>query len=127
MVKLYTSKYKTHKERNPTAVPGTCTWIFSRQKYQTWLTEDTPSLLWISADVGCGKSVWASFLVDHHKSSPTQDVNVCYFFFKADSYEQGDAVSALSAILHQLYSSQEDLLEHAQEQLKTPGRVSDEN
>lgn len=121
MAKLYTANYRTHKARNPTAVLGTCKWIFNRHKYHAWLTENTSSLLWISADAGCGKSVLASFLVDHLKRSPAQNGNVCYFFFKADSGEQGDAVSALSAILHQLYSSQELLIKHAQEQLRTPG------
>src|SRR5262245_10112032 len=103
---LHRCDYEQHKERNPTAVDGTCIWIFKHPQYQSWLAETGHSLLWVSADAGCGKSVLASFLVDHHKNHSASDINVCYFFFKEDNDEQRNVVQGLSALLHQLYISQ---------------------
>jgi hypothetical protein len=122
MSSLLISDYKAHKERNPAAVRGTCTWILNHSKYQTWLAETDSSLLWISADAGCGKSVLASFLVDHHKHKSVSHSNVCYFFFKADSNEQRDALYGLSALLYQLYKSQLQLIHNAQNLLKEEGQ-----
>lgn len=122
LLSLHTSDYKAHKERNPTAVRGTCTWIFNHAKYWSWLAETDSSLLWISADAGCGKSVLASFLVDHHKHKSAGDSNICYFFFKTDSNEQQYASYGLSALLHQLYKSQPQLIQNAQNLLRERGQ-----
>lgn len=110
MFQLNTCDYQAHKERNVTAVYGTCTWILDDVRYQSWLTEIDSFLLWISADAGCGKSVLTSFLVDHHKRESASQSNICYFFFKADSNQQGNALHALSALLHQLYKCQPELI-----------------
>lgn len=118
---LHTSDYEAHKDRNPVAIQGTCVWIFQQQQYISWANELVSSLLWISADPGCGKSVLASFLVDHHTTVLSGRGNVCYFFFKADNEEQRSAIHALSAILHQLYMSQPELVESAQKVLQTRG------
>lgn len=118
---LHSSNYEAHKDRNPRAVQGTCTWIFKQEKYRSWLEEEGPSLLWISADPGCGKSVLTSFLIGHHRRTSAV-ANICYFFFKADSIEQGEAVYGLSAMLHQLYTLQPGLIEVAQKQLQIPGQ-----
>jgi hypothetical protein len=115
---LHRCDYEQHKGRNPTAVDGTCIWIFNHAKYLSWLAETDLSLLWISADAGCGKSVLASFLVDHHKLHSASHTNVCYFFFKADNNEQRDALHGLSTLLHQLYMSQASLTRIAEDILK---------
>ncbi|KAK5660882.1 hypothetical protein OQA88_12253 [Cercophora sp. LCS_1] len=116
-----TSDYEAHKARNPPAVLGTCIWILEHEKYQAWVQTSGPSLLWLSADPGCGKSVLASFLVDHYRSC-LSNTNICYFFFKADNAEQNDATFALSAALHQLYSHQPELIEVARKSLETEHR-----
>ncbi|KAM0813696.1 putative Ankyrin repeat protein [Seiridium cardinale] len=118
---LHTSDYVAHKRRNIRAVQGTCLWLFRHRDYISWAAEAGPSLLWISADPGCGKSVLASFLVDHYESTAVHNRNICFFFFKADSDEQRSAVHAISALLHQLYTRQPELIEFAQEMLQLPG------
>src|SRR5205807_10584826 len=77
---LYTSVYESHRDRIRKPVVGTCTWVTEHAKFKDWVGKKTSSLLWLSADPGCGKSVIASFLVDHLKTRP--DTVVCYFFFK---------------------------------------------
>jgi hypothetical protein len=110
---LHNSNYEAHKDRYPPAVPGTCQWLIRHDKYQHWRQKQSSDLLWLSADAGCGKSVLLSYLVDHLKSSENKiqvPEVVCYFFFKEDNSEQKDAVHAISAILHQLYTAQPWLL-----------------
>jgi hypothetical protein len=80
--------------------------------------------LWVSADPGCGKSVLMSFLVNHLKSknnwrdSGEKDItttpktvdSACHFFFTDDNEDQRDLSCALSAILHQIFKTQPELL-----------------
>lgn len=116
---LATSNPDVHKSRNPKPVPGTCGWILKHATYTKWLESQSPSLLWLSADPGCGKSVLVSYLIDHLRSqqSGIEKVNVCYFFFKSDNDEQRDAIYGLQAVLHQLLQSQRGLLEKAMSDL----------
>jgi hypothetical protein len=122
---LRTSNYVSHKDRNPKAVKGTCQWILNHEKYLAWRREQASSLLWLSADPGCGKSVLASYLVDHLEDAGNRlqvSESVCYFFFKDDSDEQNNSTFALCALLHQLYRSQPQLLKHAASEYVTRGR-----
>lgn len=110
---LHNSNYEAHKDLYPPAVPGTCQWLIRHEKYQHWRQKQSSDLLWLSADAGCGKSVLLSYLIDHLKSSENKvqvPEVVCYFFFKEDNNEQNDAIHAISAILHQLYTAQPWLL-----------------
>ncbi|KAK1989533.1 hypothetical protein LZ30DRAFT_576096 [Colletotrichum cereale] len=119
MSRLNTSNYESHKTRNPPPVKGTCTWIFNHAKYQSWLKRSGSSLLWISADPGCGKSVLASFLVDDYMTSPEYEgTNVCYFFFKSDNADQSDVLNGVRAILHQLYTQQPGLISFGAPELR---------
>src|SRR5882762_7065915 len=66
-------------------------------------------MLWISADPGCGKSVFVKYLVDPI-SETTECRTTCYFFFKDDFEDQKSAASALCYILHQLFMQRRILL-----------------
>ncbi|WQF88920.1 Putative P-loop containing nucleoside triphosphate hydrolase, alpha/Beta hydrolase [Colletotrichum destructivum] len=116
---LDTSNYEAHKSRNPSPVEGTCTWILEKPAYKAWLESASSFLLWMSADPGCGKSVLASFLIDHiMKTSRGDKTNVCYFFFKSDNLEQSEVATGIRAILHQLYGQQQNLASYAASQLR---------
>ncbi|KAF7552049.1 hypothetical protein G7Z17_g4593 [Cylindrodendrum hubeiense] len=109
--RLETSSPEIHKARNPTAAKGTCTWLLRHPTYESWFGNPHSSFLWLSADPGCGKSVLASFLIDHFSSlTSSQRPSVCYFFFKSDNNEQKHATHALQAILCQLLRQRETLL-----------------
>ncbi|KAH0594647.1 hypothetical protein MHUMG1_07481 [Metarhizium humberi] len=113
---LYKSDYKSHGKRNPDRVPGTCEWFLRHPKYRRWRQERQSSLLWVSGDPGCGKSVLASFLLGELKSDKSQTIlpgTVCFFYFKDDNDKQNSATSALCAILHQLFTTKKFLVKHA--------------
>ncbi|KAJ0117970.1 hypothetical protein J7T55_014421 [Diaporthe amygdali] len=119
---LGSSEYKADRARNPTREPGTCEWITRHGQFEVWLTAEASTILWLSGDPGCGKSVASSFLVDFLIQSQPSSFTT-YFFFKDDSARQASAVSALCAVLHQIFtdSRRESLVEHGMETYRKNG------
>ncbi|PWW74874.1 NACHT-ANK domain protein transcript variant 3 [Tuber magnatum] len=118
---LYTSRYEEHRDRVRKPVEGTCTWVTKHPRYQEWLVDRRSGLLWLSADPGCGKSVIASFLVNHLRAHT--DAIVCFFFFKDDNDEQKSATFALCAILHQIFKERPHLTKFAEEEFRAKGKA----
>lgn len=107
-----TSEYERHKERNPDPVEGTCQWFLRHPNYTNWRNSGNSSIIWVSADPGCGKSVLSKLLADNELRA-TRSRTTCYFFFKDDNDDQKTATSALCALLHQVFTQKPELLEHA--------------
>lgn len=101
-------KYKEAKDRNRLRVPGTCEWFVQHALFRQWRSSNAHSMLWVSADPGCGKSVLARHLVDH--VLPHTNAVVCHFFFKDDFEAQRSSNNAISSILHQLFDQYAQLL-----------------
>ena len=121
---LYPSDYEFHRQRNPDRVQGTCMWFLQHKKYRHWRQEQKSSLLWVSADPGCGKSVLAKFLVDELNGRESQSIlpgTVCFFFCKDDNDEQKSATSAIRALLHQLFTAKNSLVRHAMTEFQVKG------
>ncbi|RYP21591.1 hypothetical protein DL767_009231 [Monosporascus sp. MG133] len=106
--KLKTSRYKDRKDRNPTRIPGTCEWFVTHTSFREWQQSKSSSMLWVSADPGCGKSVLVKHLVDFVLPT-TASRTTCYFFFKDDFEDQRSVKGALCCILHQLFTQKEVL------------------
>ncbi|KAJ5986958.1 hypothetical protein N7451_011323, partial [Penicillium sp. IBT 35674x] len=107
--------YENQKNRTPKRVFETGKWFLENDKFLDWRENEGPDLLWMSAKPGSGKSVLAKTMIDegvvtlsHQKLSA-----VCYFFFKDISPYQRSALSAISAILHQLFTAFPSLVKHA--------------
>ncbi|KAL6824648.1 ankyrin repeat-containing domain protein [Trichoderma sp. SZMC 28015] len=105
---LYTTPYLQRKDRNPDRVPGTCQWFMNHHDFHHWRENTSSSMLWVSANPGCGKSVLAKYLVNELKT--TEQRTTCYFFFKDDFEDQRSARGALSCMLHQLFIQRKNLL-----------------
>lgn len=118
-----TSTYREDKNRCEQRVPGTCTWVLQHPKFLHWRQEDASSLLWISADPGCGKSVLSRCLIDEQLLSlDTKRTSTCYFFFKDDDESRQNGADALCAILHQLFVQKPTLLKYAMPDYGNNGR-----
>ena len=106
--------YRDQMERTPTRQPGTCNWVLDNSLFQAWQNDPHSSLLWVSANPGCGKSVLSKCLVEEKLASlDPQHATICYFFFKDISPDSRSITKALSAILHQLFTKIPGLVEHA--------------
>jgi len=106
---LYTSNYRDGKNRNHNRVEGTCEWFTNHPLFHHWNESRKSSLLWVSADPGCGKSVLVKHLVDHILPT-TSKRSTCYFFFKDDFTDQKSAANALCAILRQIFLAKPHLV-----------------
>ncbi|CAH0041148.1 unnamed protein product [Clonostachys rhizophaga] len=105
---LYTSPYLDGKDRNLGWLPGMCEWFVGHHDFQRWRESKSSSMIWVSASPGSGKSVLAKQLVDSELRT-TESRTTCYFFFRYGFEDQRSAKSALSCILHQLFTQRQDL------------------
>ncbi|KAI4219875.1 MAG: hypothetical protein L6R40_008705 [Gallowayella cf. fulva] len=105
--------YESQKNQNPERVPQTCLWTLDNPKYIHWRDDSTKILLWISADPGCEKPVLARCIVDEDLPRKHPSGRILHYFFKGISPEQRSTTRAISAILHQLFGSQPQLIRHA--------------
>ncbi|KAF1810203.1 hypothetical protein P152DRAFT_460706, partial [Eremomyces bilateralis CBS 781.70] len=105
------SDYEQFKDRNDSRLRDTCRWVLRHDNFRNWKDSSSSSLLWISADPGCGKSVFSKSLADDLKH--TDGHTTCYFFFKDDDDVQKSAVTALAALLHQFFRQKPALIKHA--------------
>ncbi|KAF4814002.1 Vegetative incompatibility protein HET-E-1 [Colletotrichum tropicale] len=116
LLELLAADHETQKNFNPIRVPGTCEWFLGDQRYRQWLESTASSIIWVSAGPGCGKSVLARALIDDGRlSTSSANTIVCNFFFK-DGYESRvTSHDALSSILHQIFTTdqEESLIIHA--------------
>ncbi|KAL6408559.1 hypothetical protein AUP68_08419 [Ilyonectria robusta] len=122
---LHTSDYEGYRKTIPDRTEGTCTWILLHPLYTRWLEEPRSSFLWVSGDPGCGKTVLASFLVDVLKASAVQastPTTTCFFFCDEKIDSQCDGASILAALLHQMFCSNKNLIQHATEPFETKSR-----
>jgi ankyrin repeat protein len=107
--RLNASPYRDRKDRNPERIPGTCGWFVAHELFRDWHESKSSTMLWVSADPGCGKSVLVKHLVDSILPT-TESRTTCYFFFKDDFDDQRSVTSALCCILHQLFKQKRILL-----------------
>ncbi|KAI9775388.1 MAG: hypothetical protein M1839_001243 [Geoglossum umbratile] len=108
--------YEAQKYVNPNREPSTCLWFLENKRFLDWRDKSTSSLLWVTADPGCGKSVLSKALIDEKLlDQDPENATFCYFFFKDVSDDQRSVTRALSALLHQLFSSDKGapLIKHA--------------
>lgn len=108
-----TSTYEDYKNINSIRLQGTCQLALNHDLYRSWRDSVQNDYLVVTADPGCGKSVFARSLVDLDlKTSEEQSPAVCYFFFK-DNDAQNTLSIALCALLHQLFCMKPRLICHA--------------
>ncbi|KAL7801825.1 hypothetical protein V8C43DRAFT_324724 [Trichoderma afarasin] len=92
LLQALASDYEGHKDLIPRKVEGT-------------FECNVSSLLFVSADPGCGKSVLSRSLIDERRLSTNATASiVCYFFFKDGDESRMYPHNALCAILHQLFT-----------------------
>ena len=117
---LKTSNYESFKDVNPPRAPDTCQWVFQNPTYLKWRDSLSNSLIWVSADPGCGKSVLSKSLIDIDSEKFEPGTSVCHFFFK-DNEQQNQLNIALCALLHQIFTREPKLISHAMDLFQRTG------
>ena len=70
--------------------PGTCRWIFDADGYKQWLAATQSSVLWLSGNAGCGKSVLLSSIIETLETK-ISDENVFVGFYYCAKLAQDEA------------------------------------
>ncbi|KAK5050967.1 hypothetical protein LTR84_003526 [Exophiala bonariae] len=116
-----THDYEGFKNTKSKCEKNTGTWFFEQEQFRAWLNSPRSSCLWLSADPGSGKSVLCRRLVDTHLAIPGP--KILYYFFDG-SKKDNVAETALQAILHQLFLTDETLIEIAVDYFHQHGKNS---
>lgn len=93
--------YESQRISIDAPVPGTCEWFLAHHKFTAWTQAKSSSILWLTANPGCGKSVLSNFLVESLQKSHPEAI-MCYFFFKNGDQTRTESHQAICALLHQL-------------------------
>ena len=84
-------------------MPETCSWILSDPIFECWRNSTSPAhTLWINGSAGSGKSILASYLIDHLQ---TEGIWCNYFFFRAGNGAQQSGSSFLKSLAFQIAQS----------------------
>lgn len=108
---FYISDYTTKLSSIPKQEPGTCKWVVSHPRFEEWRYNPQQTMLWLSGNPGCGKSVMSCFLIGHFQT----DLNQAVVYFLCDNKDKmlkTDQV-VLRSLLHQLFSLKPSLVWHA--------------
>ena len=85
---------------------GSCKWLLDTAQYCTWATSPTnspESLFWINAAPGAGKTILASFLIDHLRGTATGSGSpVLFCMFDAQDADKCTSISAARTLTYQL-------------------------
>ncbi|KAF4550685.1 Phosphorylase-like protein 1 [Elsinoe fawcettii] len=117
---FHTSTYQESKDLIKPRAPDTCLWALKHTLYEEWINAEAGSLLWISADPGCGKSVLMKTIVEEDlpgRFTTPEELTICYYFFRENSGHAKLHV-ALCAVLHQIFKTQPIMMRHAKKELQ---------
>lgn len=123
MVLLNSIHLTEYKAQLPRPVQGTCSWILSHPAYKAWTEAEETSLLWVTGEPGCGKTMLSAFLTDHlrlnHATGPKPQV---FFFFCDDKIRsQRDASAIIRGILYQIIQQDRKLIKHVKSRFELDG------
>ena len=97
-------------------VRGTCEWILAQGLYTSWLSEDSPQLLWLSGGPGIGKTMTSSFLVKEltQLAERSSRMTLAYYFCDDKNEGRRTATATLRGLLLQILRQRPVLFKHVQ-------------
>lgn len=90
---------------------GTCEWLFTEEKYNTWWTDSSPRLLCLVGDAGIGKTMISKFLVEELQeiAARKSSVTVAYFFCDNKVDRRRTSTAVLRGLLMQILQQRPQL------------------
>ncbi|KAF2195851.1 ankyrin [Zopfia rhizophila CBS 207.26] len=123
MVLLNSTDLADYKAEMPRPVQGTCSWILSHPQYLSWIKTEETTLLWVTGEPGCGKTMLSAYLTEHLKLGRTAALRSQVFFFFCDDKitTQRDASAILRSILYQILQQHRRLIKHVKSRYESYG------
>lgn len=88
---------------NPTPANNTGLWVLDNEDFIRWRHDNSAGLFCLFAPPQCGKSVISRALVDKLLPDKVPNAQIIHFFFK-DNNKQNSSITALRAMLLQIFS-----------------------
>lgn len=103
-----------YKAELPKPVEGTCNWILKHPQYVSWASKRESTLLWLTGNPGCGKTILSAYLTEQldgpkHGSSAAF---VCFYFCDDRVSAQKDGKSILRSIIYQILRRRRSLIKY---------------
>ena len=90
---------------------NTCEWILEVPQFLEWLQSDTSNVLWLTGDIGCGKTTLVSNIFNYIRGVKKPNSSaICAFFCSEADVERQNFTLLMRRILSQLFWSRHDLL-----------------
>jgi ankyrin repeat domain-containing protein 50 len=103
-----------YKAELPKPVEGTCNWILKNPQYVSWAAERKSTLLWLTGNPGCGKTILSAYLTEQ-LDSPTKSSSaalVCFYFCDDRISAQKDGKSILRSLIYQILRRRRSLIKY---------------
>ncbi|KAH7164837.1 hypothetical protein DER46DRAFT_608497 [Fusarium sp. MPI-SDFR-AT-0072] len=118
--------------RETAICPKSGRWLFRNYSdISEWMGEEDPphSAIWLHGNVGYGKTVLASLIVDELKSSKLQNTmpsfpeasKTCYFYCQEDDIEHRTHLDVLKGILLQMVEAEDYIIPYCYQEKVTSG------
>lgn len=118
---LAVSSFRDLHSSKTSPAKHTCEWILSLQEFNVWRRGLRP-LLWISGELGCGKTTLMSFLkyqipghdpvINQNRSKLVKRSTVCSFFCDDRDGDLANATVLLQGLILDVVSQRHDLIHH---------------
>ena len=103
---------------------NTCEWVLSVQQFNEW-RGGLPPLLWMSGELGCGKTTLMSFLEARmrHQSDKKEFTNarkltICGFYCEEKNKNRISAKAILQGLVRDIVSQRHGLLDHVHKEFQ---------
>lgn len=123
MVLFSESDVADFKSNLPRRVEGTCHWILDHPQYVSWVSKQESTLLWITGNPGCGKTILSAYLMEHLDAvQPAQwNALVCCYFCSDQIDTQKDAKAILRSVIYQMVRRRRKLIRHVKSAFEFQG------
>lgn len=101
-------------------------WVFDNDEFQQWRNNEDGQLLWITGNVGTGKTMLLAAIINEmlpKKEQPDESdcqVVVTYFFCQRDDKRINNATAVLGGLIYLLAIQQEELIKHLKDRHDDP-------
>ena len=110
------------------STPSSCAWVLQREELERWFDdpENEASLLWLKGKPGAGKTILASFIIDHCEKACRSAVGktVARYYCKYGTSTRDDFFAIARSLIWQLASNDRSMMEWLYEEASWSGLLT---